>query len=70
LVISLCGAHYTRAVPENDPRCGPAFGRRLISRGRHLEIIDPDNVLEDLAAGMVPNVDAKLKMRLGLHGTR
>src|SRR5262245_27782010 len=70
LVIGLCGAHYTRAMPENDPRCRPAFDRRLIGRGRHLEIIDPDDVLEDLTAGMVPNVDAKLKMRLVLHGTR
>ena len=69
-VIGLCGAHYTRAVPENDLGCRPAFDRRLIGRGRHLEIIDPDDVLEDLATGMVPNVDGKLKMRLVLHGTR
>ena len=47
---------------SHDPRRGPTFHRRGIGRGCHLEIVGPGDMLHDLAADVVPHVDAILKM--------
>jgi len=41
---------------------------RPYSGNRRLEIIDTGDVLDDVVAGLVPDIDAKSELGLGLHG--
>src|SRR5258707_7554784 len=60
--------HDARALPQRDPGRRPARHRCPVGRLRHLEVGHAGDVFDYAHAGLVPNVDAKSKMRLGFHG--
>jgi hypothetical protein len=45
-------------LPQGNGSVGPAFDRKPISAQRELVILDASNVLDDVLAGGVPQVDA------------
>src|SRR5262249_6489234 len=55
------------ALPQRDPRLGPARNRCPIGRHRDLEVVHASDVLDNAVGCVVPNIDAEGKMRLGLH---
>jgi hypothetical protein len=61
-------AHHARALPQHDARCRPARDGGAVRRLRELEIVDAGDVVDDVVAGVIPNVDPELEMRLVFTG--
>ena len=59
--------HHSRALPERNLRLRPSQTCGPIGGNRRLEVIDPCNVLDDVVAGVVPDIDSKGEVGLGLH---
>jgi hypothetical protein len=60
--------HYPDALPQGDARRWPACHGCLVGRFGYLEVVHASDVLHDAVAGVVPNVHAEGKVRLGFHG--
>jgi hypothetical protein len=54
-------AHHARALPQHDARCRPARDGGAVRRLRELEIVDAGDVVNDVVAGVIPNVDPDWK---------
>jgi hypothetical protein len=60
-------AHDALAVPQDDPTGGPALNGSPVEGFRPLVILNVDDMLDDVAAPDIPNIDAKLEMGFGRH---
>jgi hypothetical protein len=65
-------AHHIRpsaaGLAKRDLVSGPVLDRSPISGHGHGVIIEAGKVLDEVIAGVVPNVDPEGKIRLGFHG--
>src|SRR5258708_28563650 len=68
LLVLLALKHDPRTLPQCDPGRRPARHRRPVGRHRHLKVVHAGDVLNDAAAGVVPDVHAEGEVRLGFHG--
>src|SRR5207247_369288 len=60
--------HYPRALAKGDLCPRPSSYGCPIRRDRRLEVIDAGDMLHDVIAGRVPDIDPESEGGLGVHG--
>src|SRR5262249_23135269 len=63
-------SHDPRALPQRDFFARLLLDRRPIGRDRDKVAVAAREVIDDVGARVIPNIDAKCKMGLFLHGLR